>query len=78
MVLYPGFSACNACFLMHHLKNRLVAEGPSVNRGKTSELSRQLSEKKSRWVDKKIELRDLQAKVRAIEGLVETTSAESL
>ncbi|KAJ4881460.1 Uncharacterized protein Rs2_38515 [Raphanus sativus] len=63
---------------LHHLKDRIVEEDSSVNRGEVSELSRQLSEEKSRRVAKELELRDLQAKIRAIEGSVETTSAESL
>ncbi|KAJ4876029.1 Uncharacterized protein Rs2_41047 [Raphanus sativus] len=60
---------------LHHLKDRLVEEGSSMNREEVSELSRQLSEEKSRRVAKELELRDLQAKIRAIEGSVEIASA---
>ncbi|KAJ4881530.1 Uncharacterized protein Rs2_38585 [Raphanus sativus] len=63
---------------LHHLKDQLAEEGLSVNRGEITELSRYLSEEKSRRVVKELEFRDLQAKVRAIEGSVETVSAESL
>ncbi|KAJ4901954.1 Uncharacterized protein Rs2_15905 [Raphanus sativus] len=63
---------------LHHLKDRIVEEGSSMNRDEVSELSHQLSEEKSRCVAKELELRDLQAKVRAIEGSVEIASAESL
>ncbi|KAJ4906326.1 Uncharacterized protein Rs2_09984 [Raphanus sativus] len=63
---------------LHHLKDRLAEESSSVNGGEITELSRQSSEEKSRRVAKELELRDLQAKVRAIEGSVETASAESL
>ncbi|KAJ4901890.1 Uncharacterized protein Rs2_15841 [Raphanus sativus] len=63
---------------LHHLKDRIVLEGLSMNRDEVSELSRQLNEEKSRHVAKELELRDLQAKIRAIEGSVEIASAESL
>ncbi|KAJ4874216.1 Uncharacterized protein Rs2_43952 [Raphanus sativus] len=60
------------------LQDRIVEEDSSMNRDEVSELSRQLSEKKSRRVAKELEMRDLQAKIRAIEGSVEIASAESL
>ncbi|KAJ4901995.1 Uncharacterized protein Rs2_15946 [Raphanus sativus] len=63
---------------LHHLKDRIAKEGSSMNRDEVSELTHQLSEEKSRRVAKELELRDLQAKVRAIEGSVEIASAESL
>ncbi|KAJ4872891.1 Uncharacterized protein Rs2_45439 [Raphanus sativus] len=63
---------------LHQLKERIVEEDLSMNRDEISELSRQLSEDKSRRVAKELELRDLQAKIRAIEGSVETASSESL
>ncbi|KAJ4867831.1 Uncharacterized protein Rs2_50623 [Raphanus sativus] len=63
---------------LHHLKDRIVEEGSSMNRDEVSELSRQLSKEKSRRVAKELELRDLQAKIRAIEGSVEIALAESL
>ncbi|KAJ4881517.1 Uncharacterized protein Rs2_38572 [Raphanus sativus] len=63
---------------LHHLKDRIAEEGSSMNRDDVSELSRQLSEEKSRHVAKELELRDLQAKIRAIVGSVEIALAESL
>lgn len=47
-----------------------------MNQEEVQELSRQLSEEKSKRVSKDLELRDLQAKVKAIEGSVETSSTE--
>ncbi|KAJ4917238.1 Uncharacterized protein Rs2_02788 [Raphanus sativus] len=61
---------------LHHLKDRIVEEGSPMNRDEVSELTNQLSEEKSRRVAKELELRDLKAKVRAIEGSVEIASAE--
>ncbi|KAJ4902095.1 Uncharacterized protein Rs2_16046 [Raphanus sativus] len=63
---------------LHHLKDRIVEEGSSINRDEVSELSRQLFEENSRRVTKELELRDLQAKIRDIESSVEIASAESL
>ncbi|KAJ4889388.1 Uncharacterized protein Rs2_29136 [Raphanus sativus] len=63
---------------LHHLKDRIVEEGSSMNRDEVLELTHQLSEEKSRRVAKELELRDLQAKVQAIKGSVEIASAESL
>ncbi|KAJ4885571.1 Uncharacterized protein Rs2_35664 [Raphanus sativus] len=55
-----------------------LLQGSSMNRDEVLELSRQLSEENSRHVAKELELRYLQAKIRAIEGSVEIASAESL
>ncbi|KAJ4875980.1 Uncharacterized protein Rs2_40998 [Raphanus sativus] len=60
------------------LWDQIVEEASSMNRDEVLELTHQLSEEKSRRVAKELELRDLQAKVRVIEGSVEIASAESL
>ncbi|KAL0716279.1 hypothetical protein Bca4012_065601 [Brassica carinata] len=63
---------------LHHLGDRLLEESPSLAREEVEKLTRQLSEEVSKRVAKEMELRDLQAKTKAIEGLVENSSAEAL
>ncbi|KAG2323434.1 hypothetical protein Bca52824_016647 [Brassica carinata] len=65
-------------FQLHHLGDRLLEGNPSSDREEKEVLSRQLSEEKSKRVAKELELRDLQAKVKAIEGSVEISLAEAL
>ncbi|KAL0723198.1 hypothetical protein Bca4012_037797 [Brassica carinata] len=63
---------------LHHLGDRLLENSPSLAREEVEKLTRQLSEEVSKRVAKEMELRDLQAKTKAIEGLVENFSEEPL
>ncbi|KAL0734087.1 hypothetical protein Bca4012_010297 [Brassica carinata] len=63
---------------LHHLGDRLLEESPSSAREEVEKLTRELSEEVSKRVAKEMELRDLQARTKAIEGLVENSSAEAL
>ncbi|CAH8305284.1 unnamed protein product [Eruca vesicaria subsp. sativa] len=63
---------------LHHLGARLPEEDVASVKEEAKELSRQLSEEKSKRAAQGMELRDLQAKVKAIEGTVETFSSEAL
>ncbi|KAL0864782.1 hypothetical protein Bca101_043900 [Brassica carinata] len=63
---------------LHHLGDRLLENSPSLAREEVEKLTRQLSEEVSKRVGKEMELRDLQAKTKAIEGLVENFSEEPL
>ncbi|KAL0696628.1 hypothetical protein Bca4012_063808 [Brassica carinata] len=63
---------------LHHLGDRLLEESPSLAREEIEKLTRQLSEEVNKRVAKEMELRDLQAKTKAIEDLVENSSAEAL
>ncbi|KAG2304744.1 hypothetical protein Bca52824_033395 [Brassica carinata] len=63
---------------LNQLGDRLLERNLSSDREEKEELSRQISEEKSKRVAKELELRDLQAKVKAIEGSVEISSAEAL
>ncbi|KAL0696621.1 hypothetical protein Bca4012_063801 [Brassica carinata] len=63
---------------LHHLGDRLLEGNPSSDWEEKDELSRKLSEEKSKRVAKELELRDLQTKVKVIEGSVEISSAEAL
>ncbi|CAH8385937.1 unnamed protein product [Eruca vesicaria subsp. sativa] len=64
--------------LFHHLGARFPEEDTSSIKEEAKELSRQLSEEKNRRIAQGMELRDLQAKIKAIEGAVETSSSEAL
>ncbi|KAL0723012.1 hypothetical protein Bca4012_037611 [Brassica carinata] len=63
---------------LHHLEDRLLEKSPSLAREEVEKLTQQLSEEVSKRVAKEMELRDLQAKTKSIEGLVENFSAEAL
>ncbi|CAH8367488.1 unnamed protein product [Eruca vesicaria subsp. sativa] len=64
--------------LLDHLGARLSEEDVSLVKEEAKELSRQLSEEKSRRAAQGTELRDLQAKIKAIEDSVLTPSSEAL
>ncbi|KAG2307186.1 hypothetical protein Bca52824_026934 [Brassica carinata] len=63
---------------LHHLGDRLLKKIPSLAREEVEKLTRKLSEEVRKCVAKEMELRDLQAKTKAIEGLVENSSVEAL
>ncbi|CAH8353051.1 unnamed protein product [Eruca vesicaria subsp. sativa] len=63
---------------LHRLGTRLLEEDVSSIKEEARELSRQLSEEKSRRIAQGMELRDLQTNIKAIEGAVETSSSEVL
>ncbi|KAL0723263.1 hypothetical protein Bca4012_037862 [Brassica carinata] len=63
---------------LHHLGDRLLEKSPSLAREEVEKLTRKLSDVVSKRVAKEMELRDLQAKTKAIEGLVENSLAEAL
>lgn len=57
---------------------QLSERNPSSAREEVEKLTWQFSEEVSKRVAKEMEIRDLQTKIRAIEGSVESSSAETL
>ncbi|CAH8314965.1 unnamed protein product [Eruca vesicaria subsp. sativa] len=64
--------------LLNHLGAWFSKEDVASVKEEANELSRQLSEEKSRRATKGMELHDLQAKIKAIEDTAETSSSEAL
>ncbi|CAH8313288.1 unnamed protein product, partial [Eruca vesicaria subsp. sativa] len=64
--------------LLHHLEARSQEGDVSSLKEEAKELARQLSEEKSRRIAQGMELCDLQARIKAMEGTVESSSSEAL